>query len=79
MPERFFPDEPLISIDSLSDPAFIDYDDMPFVISSEGFFHMVPSKEDKRGYMLEEDMSSRCADALYNGYHVTEADAVELL
>ena len=79
MADRFFPDAPLISVDSLTNPRFWEYDDMPFVSSREGFFHMVSSSEDKRGYMLEEDNSSRRADARFNGYRITEADAVALL
>ncbi len=65
-------------------PVFIDdffeYNDSAFAFSSDGkLFQMLPNKSSSLGYKLVPDNKGRRADVLYNGYCITEADAVELL
>ena len=67
-----------------NEPVFIDeffeYNDSAFAFTSEGkLFQMLPNKGSSLGYRLVPDSKGRRADVLYNGYIISEAEAVELL
>ena len=68
------PDAPVVIDD------FVEYNDKPFAFTSDGkLFEIVRSKDSSFGYRLEEDKKGRYADVMYNGFSITETDAVELL
>ena len=67
-----------------NEPVFIDeffeYNDSAFAFSSDGkLFQMLPNKDSSLGYKLVPDNKGRYADVMYNGYRITEADAIDLL
>lgn len=59
---------------------FIEYEDKPFVFSTEGrLFRMLPSNESTSPYRLEWDRDAPYADILSKGSMIPESEAVALL